>query len=219
MIDTFSGDNKVVDPGPLSEGFSGYMESDMEHIVFEFLLNYVRRMKSDLDWKRLLKNNPGRPFMMFVTPSDIAFILSLIKNGMGMWDQARRQQVNQTQEESKAQPLFTKGEGRKRESGMTVWNKEGLNFYYTAEKNWKKVYSDRDELSNLCNKWEQWEPEDKSRKNPVRTYWRNNEEQKDDDEEDDQNESWWEQDENFGYDDESDAVPEFDWDDNVKKGE
>jgi hypothetical protein len=41
MIDTFSGDNKVVDPGPLSEGFSGYAESDMEHIVFEFLLNYV----------------------------------------------------------------------------------------------------------------------------------------------------------------------------------
>ena len=139
--------------------------------------------------------------------------------GWGCGDQARRQQDNPTQEGSKAQPLFTKGEGRKRESGMTVWSNEGLNFYYTAEKNWKKVYSDKDELSNLCNKWEQWEPEDKSRKNPVRTYWRNNEEQKDDDEEDDQNESWWEQDENFGYDDESDAVPEFDWDDNVKKGE
>ena len=218
MIDTFSGDNKVVDPGPLSEGFARYAESDMEHFVFEFLLNYVRRMKSDLDWKKLLKKNPEKPFVLFVTPSDIAFILSLIKNGMGMWDQARRQQDNPTQEESKALPLFTKGEGRKRESGMTVWNNEGRNFYYTAEKNWKKVYNNKDELSDLCNKWEQWEPEDKSQKNPVRTYWRNNEEQKDDEEEEEQNESWWELEENKGYDDESDAEPEFYWDDNVKKG-
>ena len=86
-----------------------------------------------------------KPFVLFVTPSDIAFILSLIMNGMGMWDQARRQQDNPTQEESKALPLFTKGEGRKRESGMTVWNNEGRNFYYTAEKNWKKVYNNKDE--------------------------------------------------------------------------
>jgi hypothetical protein len=118
-----------------------------------------------------------------VTPSDIAFILSLIKNGLGMWEQARRQQDNWTQVESKALPLFTKGEGQKRESGKTVWNSEGLNFYYMAEKNWKKVYNDKEELSDLCNKWERWEPEDKSRKNPVRTYWRRNEEQKDDIEE------------------------------------
>ena len=44
MIDTFSGDNKVVDPGPLSEGFARYAKSDMEHFVFEFLLNCVRRI-------------------------------------------------------------------------------------------------------------------------------------------------------------------------------
>jgi hypothetical protein len=78
----------------------------------------------------------------------------------------------QHHEEIKALPLFTKGEGRKRESGRTVWNNEGLNFYYTAEKNWKKVYNNKEE-SDMCNKWEQWEPEDKSRKKPVKTFWRN----------------------------------------------
>jgi hypothetical protein len=52
---------------------------------------------------------------LFVTPSDIAFILSLIKNGLGMWEQARRQQDNQTQVKSKGLLLFTKGEGQKRE--------------------------------------------------------------------------------------------------------
>jgi hypothetical protein len=120
MIYTFTGDNKVVEPDPLSEGFARYAESNMEHYVFEFLLNYVRRMKSDLDWRKLLKKNPEKPFLLFVTPSDIAFTLSLIKNGRGMWNQAIRQQENPTQIERKAMPLFTKGEGRKRESGRTV---------------------------------------------------------------------------------------------------
>ena len=47
MIYIFAGDNKLVEPGPLSEGFARYDASEMEHYVFEFLLNYVRRVKSD----------------------------------------------------------------------------------------------------------------------------------------------------------------------------
>ena len=163
-----------------------------------------------------MKKNPEKPFLLFVTPSDIAFILSLIKNGLGMWEQARRQHDNWTEVESKALPLFTKGEGQKRESGKTVWNNDGLNFYYTAKKNWKRVYNNKDELSDLCNKWEQWEPGNKSRKNPGRTYWRRNEETKDDIEEEEQNE-WWEQEQNMGYR-EDDEEPDFYWDNDLKKG-
>jgi hypothetical protein len=144
------------------------------------------------------------------------FLLSLIKNGLGMWEQARRQQDNRTQVQIKALPLFTKGEGQKRESGKTVWNNDGLNFYYTAEKNWKRVYNNKDALSDLCNKRERWEPDDKSRKNPVRTYWRGNEETKDDIEEEEQNERW-EQEQNMGCR-EDDEEPDFYWDDNLKKG-
>jgi len=113
-------------------------------------------------------------------------------------------------------PLFTKGEGQKRESGRTIWNNDGLNFYYTAERNWKKVYSNKDELSDLFNKWERWEPEDKSRKNPVRTYWRRNEEQKDDIEEEEPIE-WWEQEQNVGYT-EDDEEPDYYWNDDLKSG-
>jgi len=191
MIYICTGDNKVVEPDPLSEGFTRYAKSGMEHLVFEFLLIYVRRFKSDMDWRKLLEKNPEKPFLLFVTPSDIAFILALIKNWLGKREQSRTLQDNPTRVENKAVPLFTKGEGQKREGGRMIWNNEGLNFYYTAERNWKKVYSDKDELSDLFNKWERWEPEDKSRKNPVRTYWRRNEEQKDDIEEEEPIE-WWE---------------------------
>jgi len=134
MIYICTGDNKVVEPNPLSEGFTRYAHSNMEHLVFEFLLNYARRFKSDKDWRMLLKN-PEKPFLLFVTPSDISLILALIKNGLGMWEQGRRLLDNPTRVESKALPLFTKGEGQKRESGRMIWNKEGLNFYYTAKRN------------------------------------------------------------------------------------
>lgn len=213
-----TGDTRVVDPDPLSEGFARYAESGMEHFVFEFLLNYVRRIKSDKDWRNLLKKNPEKPFLLFITPSDIAHILALIKNGMRVWDQARRMDRDRnSQEETKALPLFTKGEGQKRESGKTVWNNEGLNFYYTAEMNWKKVYNDKDEFSDLCNKWEKWEPEDKYKKNPVRTYWRRHDEQTDDIEQEEEPVEWWEE-QHVGYLEEGDEEPVFQWSEEVVRG-
>ena len=78
------------------------------------------------------------------------------------------------------------------------------------------MYSDKDELSDLFNKWERWEPEDKSRKNPVRTYWRRDEEQKDENEEEDQIE-WWEEEQNVGYT-EDDEEPDYYWNDDLKNG-
>jgi len=73
--------------------------------------------------------------------------------------------------EKKVRPLFSVGEGRKRDSGISVWNKEGLEFYHTVEKNWREVYNDKAQFSLLINGWENWEPKDKSKKDALRTYW------------------------------------------------
>jgi len=78
------------------------------------------------------------------------------------------------------------------------------------------VYNDKEELSDLCNKWERWEPENKSTKNPVRTYWRTNDEEKDVIEEEEEV-KWWEE-QNVGYNDESDEEHDITWDDDLKKG-
>ena len=124
-----TGGARVVEPDPLSEGFRRYSECGMEHFVFEFLLNYVRKIKSDKEWRKLLKMNPTKPFLLFVTPSDIAHVLLLIKNGRGVWDQALRMDRDRnSQGEKKALTLFTKGEGQKRESGKSMWNDEGYEF-------------------------------------------------------------------------------------------
>jgi hypothetical protein len=74
-----------------------------------------------------MTKEPNRPFFCYVTPSDIAYILSLIKNGKDMWDQTKRRQENsEARHEKRAKPLFSTGEGKRRESGKTVGNNAGL---------------------------------------------------------------------------------------------
>ena len=48
----FTGDNKVVEPDPLSEGFTRYAECNIENYGFEFFLNYARRMRLNLNWSK-----------------------------------------------------------------------------------------------------------------------------------------------------------------------
>lgn len=201
----------------LMNGYDIYGCSGNTDVVFEFMLTYARRIRSDKEWTKILKNNPEKPFLCFITPSDIAFVQVLMMNGMGVWDQARRMKEDPTctSAEKKELPVFTKGEGLKRESGRTVWDKDGLNFYYTAEKNWRKAYGDKDEFSDMCNKWEEWEPEKKSRKDPVRTLWIEAEEN--DRIEEASVDEWWER-ERMACDDVNDRPPEFYWKSSVRKG-
>jgi hypothetical protein len=117
---------------------------------------------------------PGCPFICCITPSDIAYLLAIIKNGKEMWDQAKNPG---TSPEKKVRPLFSTGEGRKRESGISAWNKKGLEFYYTVEKNWREVYNSKVQFSVLINGWENWEPKDKSKKDALRTYWKKDKEE------------------------------------------
>ena len=132
-----TGERLYPDVRLLSEGYTRFADMESEDWVFDFMMTYARRVRSDKEWTKLLKNNPEKPFLCFITPSDIAFVLVLMMNGMGMWDQTRRMKEDPTftSMEQKVLPVFTKGEGLKRESGKTVWDKSGLNFYYTAEKN------------------------------------------------------------------------------------
>ena len=184
-------------PDELGKGFQDYIKLSLEHVVYDFICTYVRRMKPDTRWKKLLTMNPGRPFICFFTPSDIAYVLAIIKNGQDMWDQAKKQS---TSPEKKLRPLFSAGEGRKRKSGISVWNKEGLEFYYTVEKNWRERYNDKAKFPVLINGWETWEPKDKSKKDALRTYWTNDKEEikKMSEENGPQEKDWWEQ-EDKGY--------------------
>jgi hypothetical protein len=190
------------------------MELKIEKTVYKFMCTYVRRIKPDLKWKKLMTKNPGGLFLCMITPSDIAYVLAIIKNGKDLWDQAKKKQVGDpgTSPEKKARPQFSGGEERKRESDISVWNKEWLEFYYTVEKIWTEVYNSKEPFLALINGWENWEPKDKSKKDAIRTYWmRDNEEKKMSSKKNSKN-PWWEV-EDEGYDTDLDLKAEYDWED------
>ncbi len=133
-------------PDELGKGFQDYEKLKLEHVVYNFMCTYVWRMKPNTRWKKLLTMNPGCTFICVFTPSNIAYVLAIIKNGQEMWDQAKSPS---TSPKKKLRLLFSAGEGRKRESGISAWNKEGLEFYYMVEKNWREVHNDKAQFSVL----------------------------------------------------------------------
>ena len=206
-------DPRMVNPDKLSKGVDEYFDVGNESAVFEFVCTYVRRIASDASWRKKMKMYPGTPVFNMITPSDIAYVLSIIKNGKESWDQTKRlESTPGTRPEKKIQPLFSRGEGRKRVSGQTVWNNTGLEFFYTTEKIWREVYNSK-RYSKLINKWEKWEATDKSKKDPIRTIWEDEEEEekkKKSDVNSHTKKEWWEQ--NQGYSENLGLAMEIKWD-------
>ncbi len=55
--------------------------------MYKFFARYVRKVYSDSDIKTDLKNNEGLSFIDKITPSDIAFVISILKNGRKVCNQ------------------------------------------------------------------------------------------------------------------------------------
>ena len=111
-----------MDPDKLCEGCEDYFKEGKDYVVFEFVCLYLRRIKTDVVWKKLLRENKGDLIFKFITPSDIAFILSIMKNGKEMWD--NKEEGNKGNK--KARPLFTSGKSTKQLYRITLWNNEGF---------------------------------------------------------------------------------------------
>ncbi len=97
-----------------------------------------------------------------------------------------------------------------------MWDKDGLEFYYTVEKNWKELYNDKVKFSVLINGWETWEPKDKNKKDALRTYWSCDEEKMSSEKNGPQEKEWQEQ-EDEGYNTDSKVNTEFLWEDETKR--
>ncbi len=85
---------------------------------------------------------------------------------------AGNQEKGDDEPKKKVRPLFTSGTGKKRSFGVSLWNKAGLEYYYTAEENWKVVYNSKEMFSKLCNNWEWWEPKDNGNGKQALKTWR-----------------------------------------------
>jgi hypothetical protein len=83
------GDNNwgSMDPDMLKEGMKNYMNSMARVYLYEFIARYVRKVHPDSIIMRDLSENVGVSFINMITPSDIGYVICLVKNGKDMWDQ------------------------------------------------------------------------------------------------------------------------------------
>ena len=71
-------------------GLDAFTTSAERVTLYDFLARYVRKVYPDTDIKNDLKNNEGFLFIDRITPSDIAFVISILKNGCDVWDQTMK---------------------------------------------------------------------------------------------------------------------------------
>ena len=119
--------------------------------VYDFLARYVRKLHADRYIKKTLAANPGRSYLQVIGPSDIAYVIAVLKNSISVW------KYDIHRPEGRApRPLYTRGENMKRECGKTAWNEDGINYYKDALKKWKKVYSTPEYFAMMNNGWAEW---------------------------------------------------------------
>jgi hypothetical protein len=134
---------ETLDPDLLGETVKIERGSNLLDHIFNLIASYVQKVHSDEHIRKVLMcYNARRSFLNIIGPSDIAYIVSIIKNSKGMWDQdIQMQELGEDAKENpekKLKPLFTSGSGQKRTQGKSLWNLEGMKYFHQAEKNGRR---------------------------------------------------------------------------------
>ena len=130
---------EMLDPDLLGEMVKIEQGSNLLDQIFNLIARYVRKVHSDEHIRKVICYNSGRSFLEdIIGPSDITYIVSIIKNSKGMWDQdIRMQELGEEAKENpekKLKPLFTSGSGQKRTQGKSLWNLDDMKYFHRVEK-------------------------------------------------------------------------------------
>ncbi len=79
-----------IDPDKVKNRITDYPSPEDKEILYMFFTRYVRKVHSDGAIKSELRNNEGLSFTDIISPSNIVFVISVIKNGWDVWDQKIR---------------------------------------------------------------------------------------------------------------------------------
>ncbi len=93
----------------------------------------MQRVHSNEFIHKALKVQPKTSYVDIIGPSDIAYVIAVVKNSGEMWDQDVRMKELGAKamgsREKKMKPLFTTGDGQKQLKDESLWNKEGIRFF------------------------------------------------------------------------------------------
>jgi hypothetical protein len=125
---------EMLDPDLLGERGKIEQGSNLLNRIFNLIARYVRKVHSDEHIHKVIHYSAGRSFLDIIGPSDIAYIVSIIKNSKSMWDQDIQVQELGAEamenSEKKLKPLFTSGSGQKRTQGKSLWNLKGMKYFH-----------------------------------------------------------------------------------------
>ena len=156
---TYFADDKDRDeyvPDELKAGVNKFIEDEKIGVVFDFLSKYVRKLYADSHIREQLKKEAGLTFIEILTPSDKAYVVTILKNAKDVWDQKLRVKQPNYKNKKKVYHLFTNGRGQKRVLGQSVWSDDGKKYYEEAVKNWDAVYLDDSLMGDLVEGWDEW---------------------------------------------------------------
>ena len=87
MICTADPKRKMLDPDELKDGISQLIIPEVRNKFYFFIAHYVRKVWADNKIVKDMKNSPGCSFLDLITDSDIAYVLTVVKNNRDMWDE------------------------------------------------------------------------------------------------------------------------------------
>jgi hypothetical protein len=163
---------EALDPDKLAKGVVAYVRNNPTktavHPIYDFFVRYVQKLHSDKYIKSTLKSNRGQRFLELIGPSDVAYVITLLKNSIEVWKHEPPKVAEtdgETVEEVEAtapvtsvpKPLFTRGAHVKRTFGKTAWSDEGMEYYKATLETWKKMFARRSTFFNvLSSSWDDW---------------------------------------------------------------
>jgi hypothetical protein len=78
---------ETLHPDLLGEMVKIEQGSNLLNQIFNLIARCVRKVNTDEHICKVIRYNAGKSFLYIIGPSDIAYIVSIIKNSKGMWDQ------------------------------------------------------------------------------------------------------------------------------------
>jgi hypothetical protein len=170
----------LIDPDAL--GMMDILEAKDADIdgMLDFIARYVRKVHTDKYIRSSMRTMPGHMFLEFIGPSNIAYLLAVFKNGQEVWNQEiQRREGGGEPAEKKLRPLFSTGDGKKREVGKSLWNNnfspshrnphyyyyslgkslwnnEGRRYFDDMEGKWMNNYKSKAAMMKLYKRWDDW---------------------------------------------------------------
>ena len=153
-------------------------DADIDSML-DFIARYVRKVHTDKYIRSSMRTMPGHMFLEFIGPSNIAYLLAVFKNGQVVWDQEIQIRDGEPAQK-KLKPLFSTGDGKKREVGKSLWNNhfspshryphyyyyysigkslwnnEGRRYFDDMERKWMNNYKSKAAMMRLYKRWDDW---------------------------------------------------------------